>query len=145
MFESAAVKSALCGYPRRNRRRKTKTAVGKELLGLYLSSHPLEEYKAKLEKQTKPIAEITNNSIGRAIKVGGLISNIKPIVTKTGSAMAFAMLQDFTGKIELVIFPDTWGKIKEKMQEDIVAIISGKVDARNGDYKIICNEIKSIK
>ena len=146
LFESAAVKiGSLRLSPAEPAPQNQKLLWEKELLGLYLSSHPLEEYKAKLEKQTKPIADITNNSIGRAIKVGGLISNIKPIITKTGSAMAFAMLQDFTGKIELVIFPDAWEKIKEKMQEDTVAVISGRVDARNGDYKIICNEIKALK
>ena len=146
LFESAAVKiGSLRLSPAEPAPQNQKLLWEKELLGLYLSSHPLEEYKAKLEKQTKPIADITNNSIGRVIKVGGLISNIKPIVTKTGSAMAFAMLQDFTGKIELVIFPDAWEKVKEKMQEDAVAIISGRVDARNGDYKIICNEIKALK
>ena len=146
LFESAAVKiGSLRLSHAEPAPQNQKLLWEKELLGLYLSSHPLEEYKEKLEKQTKPIADITNNSIGRAIKAGGLISNIKPIVTKTGSAMAFAMLQDFTGKIELVIFPDAWEKIKEKIQEDIVAIISGRVDARNGDYKIICNEIKALK
>lgn len=114
----------------------------KELLGLYLSSHPLIEHKEKLVKQTTPIANITNGHIGRVIKVGGLVSGIKPIVAKNGASMAFASLQDSSGKIELVIFPDNWEKTKSKLKDQSVVLISGRVDSRNGSYKIICNDIK---
>ncbi len=123
---------------------RQKLAWEKELLGLYVSDHPLAEHKTALEKHTIPIRNITDNIIGKTVRLGGMVSGIKKIVAKNGAPMAFANLQDFTGKIELVIFPDTLEKTRELWQEDTPLIISGKVDQRNGDYKLIVNAAKKI-
>ncbi|MEK7452673.1 MAG: DNA polymerase III subunit alpha [Patescibacteria group bacterium] len=117
----------------------------KELLGLYVSGHPLFEHKEALEKNTLKIKNLTDNIVGKSIKLGGMISGIKKIVTKKGDPMAFAQLEDFTGKIELVIFPKMLEKNKEFWQEDKIALISGKLDLRDGSYKIICDTAKELK
>ena len=116
----------------------------KELLGLYISDHPLAEHKEALEKHAVPIRDITDNSVGRTVKPGGMGSNIKKIITKKGAPMLFANLQDLKDKIELVVFPETLEKTKEMWQEDNIVLVSGKVDMRDGTYKLICNTAKKI-
>ncbi len=118
----------------------------KELIGLYLSGHPLDQYKEKLEKQTQKIKNLTDNIVGKKITLGGIITNIKKITTKNGDPMAFAQLEDTTDKIELVIFPKTMEKTKEIWQkEDKIAIVSGRLDLRDGQYKLIVDTAKAIK
>jgi len=116
----------------------------KELLGLYISDHPLAEHKEALEKHAVPIRDITDNSVGRTVKLGGMVSGIKKHITKKGAPMLFASLQDLKDKIELVVFPETLEKTKEMWQEDSIVLVSGKVDMRDGAYKLICNTAKKI-
>jgi len=116
----------------------------KELVGLYMSGHPLSEFKDKLEKSAIKIKDITDNIVGKTVKLGGMINNIKKITTKNGDPMAFAQLEDFSGKVELVIFPKTFEKTRELLQNDKIALVTGKVDLRDGAYKIIANTIKEL-
>ncbi|MCR4322726.1 MAG: DNA polymerase III subunit alpha, partial [Candidatus Azambacteria bacterium] len=90
--------------------RKQKLAWEKELLGLYISDHPLADYQEQLSKHAIPIRDISSNILGKTVKLGGIISGLKKIVTKKGDPMAFANLQDMTDTIELVIFPETLQK-----------------------------------
>src|SRR3989344_7439622 len=92
---------------------RQKLAWEKELLGLYVSGHPLAEHKDILEKQAIPINHISSNIIGKTVKVGGIVLTIKKIMTKKGQVMAFANLQDLKNQIELVVFPETLEKIKD--------------------------------
>ncbi len=131
--------------PEENISKKDMLAWEKELIGLYISGHPLGEHKEQLEKETIKIEDITDNLVGRTVKVGGMVTNIKKIVTKNGDPMAFAQLEDFSKKIELVIFPKTLEKTKDFWQEDKAAFISGKLDMRNGEYQILCSTAKEIK
>ncbi len=117
----------------------------KELVGLYMSGHPLLEFKDKLEKNTFKIKDITNNVVGKTMKFGGIVTNIKKIVTKNGDPMAFAQLEDLSGKIELVIFPKSFEKNRKLLQNDLIAILNGKIDLRDNSYKIILNNLKEIK
>lgn len=115
----------------------------KELIGLYISGHPLSEYKEKLAKTTR-IAHLTKNAVGRKITLGGLVGSIKKINTKKGDPMAFANLEDFGGKIELVIFPRTLAKYKDIWQDDKIILTEGKLDFRDGAFKLICDSAKEI-
>lgn len=112
----------------------------KELLGLYVSSHPLEQYKAILEKKAKPIKDLLASSL--TITVGGIINKYRKIITKTGKPMAFAQLADFSGEIEVVIFPDTFAKKPEIWEMDKVMLIKGNVQIRDNTLKFICKDVK---
>ncbi|MEK7174841.1 MAG: DNA polymerase III subunit alpha, partial [Patescibacteria group bacterium] len=81
-----------------------KLAWEKELLGLYVSSHPLTPYKTTLEKKTQPIKDLLASS--RLVTVGGILNEYRKIITKNGKQMVFGKLKDFTGEIEVVVFPD---------------------------------------
>ncbi|HAQ05186.1 TPA: DNA polymerase III subunit alpha [Candidatus Azambacteria bacterium] len=116
----------------------------KELLGLFISSHPLERFKDALAKYT-PIKELSAARNGYKIKTAGIVSSIKKIITKSKKLMAFVNLEDFDGKMEIIVFPDAFEKNAALWQENKILAVAGKIDNRNGSVKIICEEAKEIK
>ena len=116
----------------------------KELLGLYVSGHPLKKHQKIMAKKSLPIAQVTQNLEGKLVRVGGIISKIKKIITKKGSPMLFVNLEDQTDKIELVVFPGVIENYPTLFQENKVVLVSGRVDLRDNVPKIICNTIEEI-
>jgi len=116
----------------------------KELLGLFVTSHPLKDYKGFFEKKSFPIVKINGDIIGRQVKIGGIISNIKKIITKTGKPMLFVNIEDLTDKIEVVAFPSIIERYPTLFQENKIVFVSGRVDNRDGVPKIICDNIEEI-
>jgi len=120
----------------------------KELLGLYISSHPLENYKDILKTKTLPIKDIRNFTAGvatgRRIKIGGIISSIKKILTKKGKPMMFVKLEDLTDKIEIVVFPGIIEQNPIAFQENKIVFVTGRIDNNSQSPKIICEGIEEI-
>lgn len=116
----------------------------KELLGLYVSSHPLKDFKKLFGKRVLPIMKISQNLTGKLVMLGGVISGIKKIVTRTGKPMLFLNLEDETHKIEVVVFPSLIEKNPTVFQENKIVFVSGRVNIRDDVPKIICNEIEEI-
>jgi DNA polymerase-3 subunit alpha len=116
----------------------------KELLGLYVSGHPVEKYKKLMERSCLPIVQVSQNLVGKVIKVGGVISSVKKIITKTGRPMLFVNLEDSTNRIEVVVFPSTMENYPNLLQENKIVFIKGKVDNRDNVPKIICNTVEEI-
>ena len=125
-------------------KKRDKLKWEKELLGLFVSSHPLEDYKNIIEKRATPLSQAKKGISGQKIQVGGIISGIKKIVTKTGRPMMFVNLEDLNDKIEVVAFPDITEKNSSILKEDVIAFITGKIDHRNNIPKIICEKIEEI-
>ncbi len=124
-----------------------KLAWEKELLGLFVSSHPLEDFAQILEQKTQSIEKIKANFtklVRKPVKIGGIISSVKKIVTKTGRPMIFMNLEDMKDKIEVVVFPSQIDRHPAAFQENKIVFISGKVDDRNGSPKVICESIEEI-
>ena len=119
-----------------------KLAWEKELLGLYVSSHPLAPYKEVLEKKTKPIKDLLASSL--TVTVGGIINNYRKIITKTGKPMVFAQLADFSGEIEVVVFPDTYERKPDVWARDKTLLIKGQVQIRDNALKLICKDTKEL-
>lgn len=119
----------------------------RELLGLYLSSHPLDKYDAYFTEQTLPISQLMKEMDNKTATVGGLIMDARAIVTKTGSKMAFVKLEDKSGETEIIVFPKLFEEIGEKLTQDVVVKVKGKVNAKDrdgrmtDDLKIIADEI----
>ncbi|MEA3295668.1 MAG: DNA polymerase III subunit alpha [Patescibacteria group bacterium] len=124
--------------------KKEKLNWEKELLGLYISSHPLDDYKSVFEKNYLPIYKISEDIKGKIVKIGGIISLIKKITTKTGKQMLFVKLEDLTGKIELVVFPTVLQRNPNIFQENKIVAVTGKVDNRDSVPKILCEYIEEI-
>ena len=116
----------------------------KELLGLFVSSHPIEDFKKTLEKKTLPLSKITQDLTGKVVRIGGVISSIKKIITKNGKPMLFTKLEDENNKIEVVVFPGIIERNQELFQENKIVMIRGRVDNRDGVPKIICEEIEEV-
>jgi DNA polymerase-3 subunit alpha len=107
----------------------------RELLGIYITQHPLDEYKYSLKDKTIPINELTDDSADKNITIGGMISDVRMINTRNGSKMAFVILEDLTGSIELVLFPKILKDTQSFWTKDRVINVSGTVSSRNGELK----------
>ena len=121
----------------------------RELLGIYLSSHPLSEYEEILRNATIPIKELAKASQDQKIKIGGSITEKKEIITKSGQKMAFIKLADMESEIELIAFPGVLSKSEHLWERDKVVIVSGKVSSKdkNGndsEPKIIVETIEEV-
>lgn len=116
----------------------------KELLGLYVSSHPLEGFKEVLERKALPLRELRERVFSQKIRVGGIVSSIKKILTKKGRPMLFMKLEDLTDKVEVVVFPGIIEKNPTAFQENKIVFVTGKVDSYSGTPKLICEDIEEI-
>jgi DNA polymerase-3 subunit alpha len=122
----------------------------RELLGLYISAHPLDHYAAYFEEQAIPLMEMTPDMDGRTLTIGGLIASVRSIVTKSGTKMAFVKLEDKTHETELIIFPKLYEIIGAKLLQDTVIRASGKATSRDkegnatSDVKMIVDEIQIV-
>jgi DNA polymerase-3 subunit alpha len=105
----------------------------RELLGLYLSQHPLSMFEAYLKEQTMPISELKPEHDGRAVTIGGAINDVREITTKNGQKMAFVKLEDQTGEIELILFPSGFQQTLGLWERDKVVLIRGKVSSKERD------------
>lgn len=118
----------------------------RELLGLYLSAHPLDKYDAYFEEKTIPLVSLKPEHDRKAVQVGGVISAVRTIVTKSGSKMAFVKLEDKSGEIEVIVFPNLFGEIAPQLIQDSVVVVSGKISSTDrdgnslGEAKIIADE-----
>ncbi len=106
----------------------------KDLLGLYLSHHPLDDYAQYFNDMTQPLASITSEHDGRLARVGGMIVQSRRITTKKGDMMAFATIEDRSGgSIELIVFPKAYEKAPELWSNDKIIWASGKISGRDRD------------
>ncbi|MBU1033881.1 DNA polymerase III subunit alpha [Patescibacteria group bacterium] len=115
----------------------------KELLGLYLTDHPLADALNLVNKRANMrIGELDPEfSQDQVFLFGGLLSRFKEITTKKGQKMAFATLEDQTGKAELIIFPRTYGELGFQLEQDQVVLVRGKVQHEEEEFKIIAEKI----
>ena len=105
----------------------------RDLLGLYVSAHPLDKYVTYFEEQTVPLSQIQPNTDGQRATVGGIVLDLRTIITKAGTKMAFVKMEDKTGEGEIIVFPNLYAEMDGKIQIDAVLKIEGKVSARDRD------------
>ena len=105
----------------------------RDLMGLYISAHPLDKYEAYFQEQTMPISEIKPNIDGATVIVGGIITNVRSLVTKSGSKMAFVKIEDKISEIEVIVFPKTFEQVGAKLVQDAVVKVTGHVNATDRD------------
>ena len=112
----------------------------KEVLGMYVSDHPLRGMAPYFQKKgvvIRGISEAMRFSKDKKIKLQGLVTSVRKITTKKKEAMAIITLEDISGTVEIVFFPKSYEKIAEEIQEDSFANISGKAEKREGVWQII--------
>lgn len=118
----------------------------RELLGMYITAHPLGKIQPHLDSMgVRKIAEVKNMKSGQHIQVCGLITNIKRISTKKDNrSMAFILIEDQSGDIEAILFPDAYKEYAATLAESTPTIFVGKVNVRDGERSIICNSLRVV-
>ncbi len=115
----------------------------KELLGLFITGHPLDRHKEKLSKAMS-LQKAKKQISDKKVRVGGMISKTKEITTKNGNRMAFITLKDKKEEMEIILFPDTYRKYKTLLDENNIVFIHGKINHRDENPKIIADKVKKI-
>ena len=122
----------------------------RELLGLYISAHPLDNFDAFFEEQTIALKSITPTIDGQSVTIGGLVTTLRSIVTKSGTKMAFVGLEDKTGEAEVIVFPKLYAQLADTLKTDVIVKVTGKISARDrdgqmtSDAKMIADEISIV-
>ncbi|MGL5149152.1 MAG: DNA polymerase III subunit alpha, partial [Clostridium sp.] len=145
--------------------KKQLLAIEKEMTGMYLSGHPLDEYEKSLKMQTsttvsnilkshkmlQEISEGTSNiepdiTDNDNVIVGGILAEVNQKVTRNNTIMAFLKLEDLTGIIEIIVFPKTLDKVRNSIAADSLVVIKGRVSLKEDeDAKIICESIEPLE
>ena len=118
----------------------------KELLGVYISDHPVRRYEAKFKKlNVRPLNEISEKLVNKKVRVGGVITEIKKILTRNGRSMLAVILEDTSDTAEITVFPDTLEKTLTFWQKDSIIILEGRVNKNNDHLNIVCEKILAFK
>ena len=133
---------------------KERLNMEKEVLGMYLSGHPLSEYKSELDRKTsinmKKINELKEDEktymklSDREVIMGGMVIAKRIMTTKRNEIMAFITLEDLYGTIEVVVFPQTLKKFNILLNDDSIILIKGAISIDDDEAKLIARDIKDI-
>lgn len=125
---------------------KTKRLIWeREYLGIYLTGHPLDDYKGLLGKIALTVSQLGASQLGKRIKVCGFVSRIQRVRTKTNKPMVFTQISDYEHSIDVVLYPTVLANYMTSLSEDKVILVEGRMDKRNGEYQIIGEKIEEIK
>ncbi|MEA3327961.1 MAG: DNA polymerase III subunit alpha [Chloroflexota bacterium] len=117
----------------------------RDLIGLYVSDHPLSAYQQTLgERVTHFSYQLAEAEDDSKVIVAGMVDHIRPHLTKYGKNMGFVTLEDLYGKIDLVIFSQTWEKYYHLMEIDNVLLAEGRLDNSKGDPKLLVDKLKIV-
>ena len=105
----------------------------RDLMGLYLSAHPLDKYDVYFEEQTHPMEMITPENNGKVVTIGGIITAVRTILTKKGDKMAFIKIENKSSETEFIVFPSVFAEHGAKLQVDNVIRVKGRINAADKD------------
>ncbi|MFZ1880951.1 MAG: DNA polymerase III subunit alpha [Gaiellaceae bacterium] len=118
----------------------------KEVLGLYVSEHPLSAIRDQLRRKSDTtIGELERRRDGEVITVGGIVSGVRHMTTKRGDAMVFLQFEDVTGSVETVVFNQTYEKARELCTSDRILIVKGRIDRKEGETKLVALELAAFE
>jgi len=117
----------------------------KELLGIYVSGHPLDAHKDRLERLGQNIHDVKHGLPGVEVVVAGILTEVKPFTTKKGDKMAFLKLADYHDNIEAVAFPTTFTEFRELLKTDTCVAFKGRVNERNGEKSFVVNKVRPLQ
>ncbi|HZT92411.1 MAG TPA: DNA polymerase III subunit alpha [Gaiellaceae bacterium] len=118
----------------------------KEVLGLYVSEHPLAAIRDQLRRKTDAtIGELDRRRDGEVVTIGGIVAAVRQTTTKRGDAMVFLRVEDVTGGVEAVVFNSTYDRARELCVADRVVIVKGRVDRKEGETKVVALELAAFE
>jgi DNA polymerase-3 subunit alpha len=118
----------------------------KEVLGLYVSEHPLSSIRDQLRRKTDAtIGELDRRRDGEVVTIGGIVAAVKHMTTKRGDAMVFLRVEDVTGGVETVVFNSTYDRARELCVADRIVVVKGRVDRKEGETKVVALELAAFE
>ena len=124
---------------------KDKLFWEKELLGLYISGHPLDRVREKIEAKNITIQKIKEQfGNGMEVTIAGIIETVRQVITKKNERMAFLKISDFTGSIDAVVFPSLFTTHTEIFVPEKCIAFSGKISLKDNEKSIIIEKVKEI-
>ena len=125
---------------------RERLACEKDMLGFYLSGHPLERYRTDLaEMGMRSVDDLVDLPDGAEVQIGGVLVEVKPHTTRDGKPMAFGTLEDLSGTIDLVVFSDHFEKLRERLLVDEMVVLQGRFSARNGRSSVQVENVMPIE
>ena len=120
-------------------------AMEKEIIGFYVTGHPLDRYREKMASLVA-IDRLQSDQVsdGRQVRLGGLIVSAKRLNTKSGDMMCFVGLEDFSGQIEIVVFPRVFEKTSRLLAPDMAIMVSGRLSVNEEGVKVLAQDIKPL-
>ena len=116
----------------------------RELIGLYISDHPLTPYQQTFAQIVSYFSgQLPQVQHEEKVRVAGLVTAVRPYMTKTNKPMGFVTMEDVQGNIELVLFPKTWQKTHDMLKVGQIIIVEGKADTGSTPPKILVDEIRT--
>jgi DNA polymerase-3 subunit alpha len=124
---------------------REKLSWEKELLGLYVSGHPLDQHKEKLKRRPMSIGELKTRIMpGASAVAAGMIEDVRVILTRGGDQMAFIKLMDEGGSIEAVVFPKNFAEFKNIIKPESCVALKGRLSNRNGELSLVAEALKAL-
>ncbi len=108
----------------------------RDLMGLYISSHPLDRYETYFDEQTHPYNLVAAEHDGKVLSIGGIVSAVRTIMTKSNTRMAFVKLENKIAEVEIIVFPNLFEEVGGKLEQDNVIKVTGRVNAKDKDGNI---------
>ncbi|MCC7358287.1 MAG: DNA polymerase III subunit alpha [Anaerolineales bacterium] len=142
---AAAFTSVQLGPAKSSYARREILSWEKELIGLYVSDHPLQPVIEELQLHVTAYSQqLTEDDHERSVIMAGVVTNLRPHFTKKGDQMGFVSVEDLQGHLELVVFPRTWKEVSPWLKLEQLIVIYGKVDSKSqGQPKIIVEQLKT--
>lgn len=120
-------------------------AMEKEALGLYISGHPLSEYRQILSRETSmTIAEAKEMASNGPVVLGGMLTSVKKLTTRRGEAMARGQLEDLTGTMEVIFYPRAYQEYKPLIEPDKVVCLRGRINIDGEEVKLVAEELSFV-
>lgn len=123
----------------------------RELLGLYLSEHPLKTFEGYLSELTMPIGQLEQEMDSKKVVIGGSIQEMREITTKNGQKMAFVKIADLMDELEIILFPSVYQQTTGIWDKDKVVLVTGKLSSKDrntgeytGEIKVLVDEAREI-
>ncbi|MGI6629929.1 MAG: DNA polymerase III subunit alpha [Bacillota bacterium] len=118
-------------------------AMEKDMIGFYVSGHPLDAYKKYLHQESlNSVDSLFQAPDGEPVKIGGMINSVRQVVTRKGELMAQFTLEDFTGTVGCIAFPRTYERFHHLIQGDQVVVIEGRINCQDEEVQVFCQVIR---
>ena len=144
-LESSGVEQVAVPVPAEEWEQRVKLGFEKEMLGLYISDHPLLSVGSALRRVvTCGVPELWDQTDKAQVTIGGLVGAITRRFTRNGEAMLFFQCEDLEGSVEVVVFPRVAAEAAGLVREDAIVVVNGRLDHRGDDIKVVAHEVKQL-